>query len=267
MINYNREISTSFQEYNDKYDELLKVYLNKHEDFSEIYFVEQEFEFYSKCYYSANITESSDEAGNLFYSVNNGNIRGLIAEIHESLRDATSKANDGWDLERSNIYKATFKRIMNFLEFKKNQLKANNKFDSLLAKEKFETDKLIGYGIENKEDVENNIVRSTIEDYLDEFKDDIKYDGYARLVDALHHYFTEGNFPILTKKIEFKRINKKKVGWALKELYKSEKIDNLHVEYFRFAQQNINLFENEVITSEDFNKSKFYKLFTTNPTK
>jgi hypothetical protein len=126
MINYNREISTSFQEYNDKYDELLKVYLNKHEDFSEIYFVEQEFEFYNKCYYSANITESSDEAGNLFYSVNNGNIRGLIAEIYESLRDSTSKANDGWDLERSNIYKATFKRIINFLELKLNTLKVKN---------------------------------------------------------------------------------------------------------------------------------------------
>jgi hypothetical protein len=267
MINYIREISTSFQEYNDKYDELLKAYLGKHEDFSEIYFVEQEFEFYSKCYYSANITESSDEAGNLFYSVNNGIMPGLIAEIYESLRGTTSNANDGWDLERSNIYKATFKRIMNFLEFKKNQLKAINKFDSLLANEKFGANNLIGNCNENEVPPQNNIVKSTIEDYLDEFKDDIKHDGYARLVDALYHYFTEGNFPILTKKIEFKRINKKKVGWALKELYKSEKMYNLHVEYFRFAQQNINLFEKEVIATKDFNKSNFYKLFTTNPSK
>jgi len=126
MINYIREISASFQEYNDKYDELLKAYLGKHEDFSEIYFVEQEFEFYSKCYYSANITESLDDAGNSIYSLNNGNMRGLIAEIHESLRDTTSKVNDGWDLERSNIYKATFKRIMNFLESRLNLLKVKN---------------------------------------------------------------------------------------------------------------------------------------------
>ena len=54
---------------------------------------------------------------------------------------------------------------------------------------------------------------------------------------------------------------------ALKELYKSEKTDNLDVEYFRFAQENINLFEKEVIATEKFNKSKFYKLFTTNPAK
>ncbi len=267
MIEYKREISSTFTEYEDKYDRLLKVYLSKHDDFTEIYFIESEIEFYSKCYYSSNITESFDEEGNIVYSVNNGNLRGLIKEIYESLREKTLGVNDGWNIELSNIYKATFKRIMNFLESKINRLKSYNKFDSLLAKEKFYPDKLIDYSLKNEDDSQNDIVKSTIEDYLDEFKGEIKQDGYAILVDALHLYFTEGKFPILTKKIEFIKINKKRLGWALKELYKSEKTDTLDVEYFRFAQQNINIFKNEVIVTEKFNKSKFYKLFTTNPAK
>jgi hypothetical protein len=126
MIKYKREISSSFTEYENKYDRLLKDYLSKHDDFTEIYFLELEFEFYSKCYYSSNITESFDEEGNLVYSVNDGNMRGLITEIHESLRDKTLGVNDVWNLELSNIYKATFKRIMNFLESKLNLLKGIN---------------------------------------------------------------------------------------------------------------------------------------------
>ena len=113
----------------------------------------------------------------------------------------------------------------------------------------------------------NNLLQSTIEDYLEEFKPDINGDGYIRLVDALSAYFSNGIFPILESKIIFKKINKKKLGWALKELYKSEKTDNLEIEYFRFAQENINLFEKEVIIMENFNKSNFYKTFTSNPAK
>ena len=127
MIIYNREISSNFTEYENKYDKLLKNYLSKHDDFSEIYFVETEFEFYSKCYYSSNITETFDEEGNPVYSVNNGDERGLIVEIYESLRDKSLKVNDGWNIEQSNIYKATFKRIMNFLDSKLNELKCSNK--------------------------------------------------------------------------------------------------------------------------------------------
>jgi hypothetical protein len=113
---------------------------------------------------------------------------------------------------------------------------------------------------------QNEFLKSTIEDHLEEFKDEINGDGYDRLVDALFDYFTTGKFPVLDSKINFKRINKKRVGWALKELYKSEKIENLDIEYFRFAQGNINLFAKEIIVKDGFNKSNFYKAFTTNPT-
>jgi hypothetical protein len=127
------------------------------------------------------------------------------------------------------------------------------------------------YKIEPKSQLEsveeNNVLKSTIDDYLEQFKEEINGDGYEKLVNALYEYFTNNKFPILENKINFKRINKKRLGWALKELYKSEKTDKLNIEYFRFAQENINLFAKEVIVTEGFLQSNFYKVFTTNPVK
>ena len=128
--------------------------------------------------------------------------------------------------------------------------------------------------IENLQETEKNIIvednnyeRSTIEDYLEQFKELIINNTYESFIHAYLQYFKKGNFPVLNKKIIFKRMNKKRLGWELKELYKSLKTDNLDIDFFRFAQQNINLFEKEIIVEVNFNKSKFYKAFTTNPNK
>ena len=102
---------------------------------------------------------------------------------------------------------------------------------------------------------------------MEDIVDDINPGDYSVLVNALYCYFTTSNFPKLERKIIFKRVNKKKVGWALKEVYKNLKTENLDVEYFRFALENINLFAKEVIVEEGFLQSKFYKAFTTNPRK
>ena len=113
----------------------------------------------------------------------------------------------------------------------------------------------------------NDYTKSTIEDYLEDIVDDINPGDYSVLVNALYCYFTTSKFPKLERKIIFKRVNKKKVGWALKEVYKNLKTDNLDVEYFRFALENINLFAKEAIVTEGFLQSNFYKAFTTNPRK
>ena len=115
--------------------------------------------------------------------------------------------------------------------------------------------------------IENDYLKSSIEDYLEPVTEFIDTANYGILVDALYSYFTTSKFPKLDKKIIFKRVNKKKVGWALKEVYKNNKQDNLDIEYFRFAQENINLFDKEVIVEEGFLQSKFYKVFTTYPDK
>lgn len=119
----------------------------------------------------------------------------------------------------------------------------------------------------NSVNIENDYLKSTIEDYLEPVTEFIDTANYGILVDALYSYFTTSKFPKLDRKIIFKRVNKKKVGWALKEVYKNNKQDNLDIEYFRFAQENMNLFAKEVIVEEGFLQSKFYKAFTTNPDK
>jgi hypothetical protein len=113
----------------------------------------------------------------------------------------------------------------------------------------------------------NDFTTSTIKDCLVDIIDDINNDDYKILVDALYLYFTTDKFPKLKHKIRFKSVNKKKVGWALKEIYKNLKMEKLSIEYFQFAKDNINLFEKEEIDNEDFKNSRFYKYFTTNPKK
>lgn len=113
----------------------------------------------------------------------------------------------------------------------------------------------------------NNHLKSTIEDYLEEFKEEINSNGYEILVKALFEYFTNGVFPILPTKINFKKINKKRVGFALKTLYQSEKTESISFDYLLFAKTNINLFANEIVEKHNFRKSNLYKAFTTNPAK
>jgi hypothetical protein len=110
-------------------------------------------------------------------------------------------------------------------------------------------------------------MKITIEEYLDNIVDEINPNDFNILVDALYSYFTTGVFPKLDRQILFNPINKKRVGWALKLVYKFIKRGTLDIEYFRFAKDNINLFDKEVIVDTNFNKSKFYKLFHTNPAK
>lgn len=109
----------------------------------------------------------------------------------------------------------------------------------------------------------DDMLKATIEDYLEEFKESIKYDGYVRLVEALYQYFNTGSFPVLTSKIEFVQSNKKKIGWALKELYMSERTDTLSYDYLLFSKNNINLFSTVKLEKDNLIKSNLYKYFTT----
>jgi hypothetical protein len=90
-------------------------------------------------------------------------------------------------------------------------------------------------------------------------------EDYNILTNSMLEYISKGSFPKLEKKIIFRQMDKKCIGWALKEIYKSFRTEKLPIELFRFAQQNINLFEKEVIVEDNFHQSSFYKSFTTKP--
>lgn len=235
--------------------------------------------------YYTNIINSYNSVVNLYKASNNQ--FHFLKEFNNHLTDADridfiatvlfgylTDINDENNNYEVDVVKDIFSQLKNIstliYETKLLELKALSIKKSINdAKNKLEVDEV--KSIDNKDVIvdklENDHLKSTIEDYLEEFEDDINGDGYEKLVDALYHYFKNNEFPVLKNKINFKRINKKRVGWALKELYKSEKTDNLDIVYFRFANENINLFAKEVIVTEGFNKSKFYKAFTSNPAK
>jgi len=118
--------------------------------------------------------------------------------------------------------------------------------------------------ISEEPEPENDLLLSTIEDYLSEFESIIIVSDLETLSMALKQYFETGTFPVLSKIIKVGRVNIKRFGWVLNELYRSLKGNSkLSMEYLKFVKENISLF-NEVEFDED-NKvnSTLYKYFTT----
>lgn len=236
----------SFATYKYNYVNRYLIFLEKFYDASEADFLDMELEFLENILYDIQNSESAHDG----HSV--------------SGYDNFSKAYEIISKLGYQQYLFSHKKKIDFLNEHKVYLASNN----LTIQEQVAVEKDMNIGNEGEENIDqNNLLKLTIEDYIEEFKDYINGDGYDILVSSLFEYFTNGSFPMLTSKINFKRINKKRLGWALKDLYKSEKTNNLEIEYFRFAKDNINLFANEVIVVEKFNQSKFYKMFTTNPAK
>lgn len=108
-------------------------------------------------------------------------------------------------------------------------------------------------------------MKETIDKYLIKFTDDLSKEDYELLTNSLLTYFLTDKFPKLDRKITFKQINRKKVGWALKEIYQSFKTEKLNITLLEFALQNINIFEKFAVPKDNLFRSNIYKAFTTNP--
>jgi hypothetical protein len=236
----------SFDNFKHNYDKRLEMFLENFWDASEYDFITGELEFLDNILHEIQNSEGVHE-------------NYLMTDFSNS-----SKAYDIFTRLGSKQYLFSHNKKIKFLNECKAKLFSN---DSLIIESIFRQKTIHSDSQDSVDQEQNNLLNSTIEDYLEEFKNEINGNGYDILVNALNEYFSNGSFPVLKSKINFKRINKKRVGWALKELYKSEKTDKVGIEYFRFAQENINLFEKEIIYIENFNKSNFYKAFTTNPAK
>lgn len=114
----------------------------------------------------------------------------------------------------------------------------------------------------------NNCDLSTIEDYIEPFKESMNNNDYLRLKSALNQYFTSGEFPVLEKRLRVNVKNKKQLGWKLKELYKTLN-DNtpLTYEYLKFFNENLTCFQDYDFQENDFRNTTFYRYFTTNTNK
>ena len=111
---------------------------------------------------------------------------------------------------------------------------------------------------------ENDFLKSTIDEYLEPFKNNMNEGDYNILVSAIKQHIETGSFPKLKKEIKINgKPNQKKFGWAINRIYCAK---NMGVEkaLLIFAHQKISLFKNTEFNEKDFLKCNLYKYFTTN---
>ena len=240
-------LSCTLKDYKTNYKIRLLTYLEEYEDNTDASFLSLEFEKYTD-YYNSLVKSDSIKSNNAITSVNR-----ILEFIGKQLTISRSPNRNAAALYLTGELPQGTTKQQSVIP--REEIVVNTEDSVKPEKPKIaEQSELI------------NHTKSIIEDCLVDIVNDINSKDYIILVDALYSYFTTGNFPKLENQIRFNPVNKKKVGWALKIAYKTVKMDTLNIEYFRFAKENINLFSKEVIVSTDFNKSKFYKLFTTKPT-
>lgn len=118
-----------------------------------------------------------------------------------------------------------------------------------------------------QQQVEKHLKLDIIEKWLFPFKEEsiLTNENYNNLVSALKHYFDNGEFPLLNNKIEVKKVNIKRFGWSLNQIFRAEKNNNekLPIEYLRFAKENITIFKDASFNESNYLKSNLYKYFTT----
>jgi hypothetical protein len=128
--------------------------------------------------------------------------------------------------------------------------------------------------VDKKEELEvinlekpNDIIRSTIDDYLMEFKDGkcIDDENYIILSDVLTDYFKLGVFKNNLPQIIVRKVGIKKFAWVLYSLFKELNDNNLDINYLKFAKFNISLFKKVNFNENDKKKCNMYKYFTAKP--
>jgi len=279
----------TLKEYKEEFDIKLFEYLSAFEDNTPTSFIDQQKALFST-YNNALLLIADElkkygelEANNIF----------LSNTVFDDLKKISSVTYDDVKIEEK--FKPMFKGFQTLEEYLENRdissedyctridySKLRNHLTSVGRILDFLTNQYLKYQIEtqmegendSKEDVESlKIEKKEISDpdmliiaqHLSPYETCLSVKDYEVLTQSLLIYFNTGNFPKLEKKINFRHLNKKHIGWALKEIYKRFRTTNLPIELFRFAQQHINLFENEVIDEDNFRKSSFYKSFTTKP--
>ena len=76
-------------------------------------------------------------------------------------------------------------------------------------------------------------------------------------------FFENDRVAFKVNKINLGRINKKKVGWALKEIYTTITNEGLTYEYLEFIKENVLLFKDVELNKDDLFYCNLYKYFTT----
>jgi len=106
----------------------------------------------------------------------------------------------------------------------------------------------------------------TIDNCLGNFKANISNADYATLVQALKTFFESGRFPELKMTIQISgKVNKKRLGWALNELYRLCGKGPLSIEYLKFGKENLSIFRDVAFDENDLLRCNLYKYYTSKP--
>lgn len=280
----------TLKEYKEEFDKKLSEYLLAFEDNTPTSFIDQQKAFFTT--YNNALLIIADELKK--YGELEATYIFLSNTVFDDLKKIASEIYD--DIKIEEKFKPLIKGFQTLEEFLENRdtssedhctridhTKLRNHLTSVGRILEFLTNESLKYQIETSIDGEND---SSINAKTQEFDTKASVDprkqiivkhlspysnyltnseDYDILTDSLLEYFSKGSFPKLEKKIMFRQMDKKCIGWALKEIYMSFRTDKLPIELFKFAQQNINLFEKDVIIEDNFYKSSFYKSFTSKP--
>lgn len=138
----------------------------------------------------------------------------------------------------------------------------------VLAKYKIVLNELIENITDDKENIQNSIEEkndvklSTIDDYFDDVKDEIESTDYEQLKNALKTYLEKGKFPTLKKKINLKRISRKKIGWKINRILNSFG-KNVSKDVLSFAIDNISIYSTYKFDKPNYIDTNIYKNFHT----
>lgn len=273
-------LGCTLKEYVEHFDEKLANYLEEYADNTPISFLENQkkifghYQFHLQKILSELIIYGEENASEVFLESNI--FEGLKKIDIESYQNILieEKPNDIQRLyARVGEHRSKLKVRVNFTILK-NIITSVDKIVEFLHDKysKFQSvssDDETNLSIDLKSEesrIENQIdpVLQIIEKYLKPYSHLSFDEDYNLLTDSLLAYFKNGKFPKLEKKITFKRCNKKKIGWALKEIFTSITIEDFSIEYARFAHENINLFKKDVVDEANFVDSNLYKYFHEN---
>jgi len=273
-------LGCTLKEYVENFDEKLADYLEEYADNTPISFLENQkllFGIYQnqiQDILSKLIIYKEEKASEVFLESNIfEGLKKIDIDTYQNIL-IEEKPNDIQKLYvRVGEYRSKLKVRVNFITLKNINISVDKILEFL--HNKYLTFQNLCSDDENKPSIylkseesilENPIdpVLQKIEKYLKPYTHLLSEDDYNLLTNSLLEYFKNGKFPKLEKKITFKRCNKKKIGWALKEIFTSITIEDFSVEYARFAHENINLFENDVVDEANFVDSNLYKYFHEN---
>ena len=252
----------SFDNYKHNYSKRLNKFLEHYVDASKSDFIDDELQFLENILYDIQNSEGAHDG----YSVS-GYSNFIKAYEFVSLTGykqyffSHNKKEDFLNKKQSELTQE--EKLIESVTIDNHKVTVEQEKTKMLEVFEGEQKKIEVQNEDDDKDNQNNILKSTIEEYLETISEKIKPIEYNLLVDALYKYFKNNDAPILEKKINLGRLNKKKVGWVLKEIYWSVKKDKLSYEYLYFAKQNISIFENVELNKDDFFYCNLYKYFTT----